>query len=359
PSYTKGGGRCIGPVAASGLAGGGMRGKAGGEEDDVMLKAYISNNGGLAPLPDGVALSEALWIDLYRPQPEQVVAVAALGVDVPTLEDMEEIEISNRLYREGGLDYMTVVVPGHTPEGGQIAAPVCLILGPARMVTVRHHAPRPFETFPGRADKSGNGCDAPQEVFLGLVGEVIGRQADLLELSGKALDTVSAAVFTVPSGRTKPQAMGQVLARIGAEGEAIGRVRLACLTLERALSFYAQARDGGEGAVRLKGTVGQSVKSLTKDIQSLEVHADHLSNRVALASDAALGMINLEQNATVRIVSVVAVLFLPPTLIASIYGMNFEVMPELSQSWGYAAALGAMLASAVLTFAFFRWKNWL
>ena len=320
-----------------------------------MLKAYISHNGGLAPLPDGAPLAAALWIDLYRPMPAQVAAVTALGVDVPTLDDMEEIEISNRLYREGALDYMTIVLPGLTPDGAQIAGPVCLILGPARLISVRHHAPRSFDTYPARADKSANSCDVAAEVFLGLMAEIVGRQADLLETSGKALDAVSAAVFTVPSGRHKSHALGQILARIGAEGEAIGRVRLACLSLERALSFHAQAKDDGAAA---KG-FGQSVNSLTKDIQSLEVHADHLSGRVALASDAALGMINLEQNATVRIVSVVAVLFLPPTLIASIYGMNFHVMPELALSWGYPAALVGMVASAVLTFAFFRWKNWL
>lgn len=324
-----------------------------------MIKAYISMNGGLAPQAPDAPLAGALWIDLFTPSPDEVMAVRALGVDVPTLEDMEEIEISNRLYREGTLDYMTIVIPGHTATGGQIAAPVCLILGEARLVTVRHHAPRPFETFPGRADKSANACDMPQEVFLGLIGEIIGRQADLLEISGKALDAVSTAVFGVQTGRDKSKALGSILARIGAEGEVLGRIRLACLTLERALSFFGQAKDGSEAAPKPPAKVNQSLKSLMRDIQSLEVHADYLSSRVALASDAALGMINLEQNATVRIVSVVAVLFLPPTLIASVYGMNFVAMPELAAWWGYPVAVGAMVASAVLTYLFFRWKNWL
>ena len=96
-----------------------------------------------------------------------------------------------------------------------------------------------------------------------------------------------------------------------------------------------------------------------RDLQALEVHADFLGQRVALATDATLGMINLAQNVTVRIVSVVAALFLPPTLIASVYGMNFAYMPELAQPWGYPAALALMLASAVGTWAFFKWKRWL
>jgi magnesium transporter len=325
-----------------------------------MMKAYASQAGRLVLLPPEAALTDAIWIDLWRPTPEQVAATVALGVDVPTLADMEEIEISNRLYREGNVDYMTVVLPGQTNEGAQIAAPVCLILGSLRLVTVRHHKPRPFETFPERADKSTTGCARPQDVFLGLLGEIVGRLADILETSGKALDQVSTAVFGLEEGRGKPAALGQILARVGGEGDTLGRVRLACLTLERALSFYAQAKDADEGKPKHPpAKIAQNIKSLTKDIQSLEVHGDYLANRVGLASDATLGMINLAQNSTVRIVSVVAVLFLPPTLIASIYGMNFHGMPELDKWWGYPAAIVAMLASALFTYLFFRWKNWL
>ena len=325
-----------------------------------MMKAYAHQGGRLVPLPEGAPLGDAVWIDLWRPQPEQVAAVASLGVDVPTLADMEEIEISSRLYHEGDLAYMTVVLPGQTNEGAQIAAPVCLIAGPARLITVRHHKPRPFETYPERADKTATGCARPQEVVLGLLTEIVGRLADILETTGKALDSVGAAIFGLQGGRGKPQALGHMLARIGTEGETLGRVRLACLTLERALSFYGQARETeGEKASRQPAKITQAIKSLTKDIQSLEVHADYLSGRVGLASDATLGMINLEQNSTVRIVSVVAVLFLPPTLIASVYGMNFRLMPELDQWWGYPAAVVAMLASALGTYLFFRWKNWL
>lgn len=102
-----------------------------------------------------------------------------------------------------------------------------------------------------------------------------------------------------------------------------------------------------------------AIKSLQRDIAAMEVHADFVSQRVALATDATLGMINLAQNATVKIVSVVAVLFLPPTLVASIYGMNFAHMPELERPWGYPGALGLMLASAAGAWAYFKWKKWL
>jgi magnesium transporter len=132
-------------------------------------------------------------------------------------------------------------------------------------------------------------------------------------------------------------------------------VRLALLTLGRALNYVDQFI----GQRLSTESLGGVLKAQRKDIDALEVHADFLSSRLGLMSDATMGTINLAQNATVRIVSVVAVLFMPPTLIASVYGMNFARMPELAQPWGYPAALGLMLASAVVTYAVFRWKRWL
>jgi magnesium transporter len=317
-----------------------------------MIFAYMTHGTRLERLAPDAALDGAVWIDLFRPTPEQTARVTALGIDVPSLADMEEIEISNRLYREGNVDYMTVVLPGQTPDKQQTAGPVCMIVAAHRLVTVRYHTPRPFETYPERAGRSVGGCSGVEQVFLGLLEDITGRLADILEGTGKALDGVSQAVFRIEEGAGRPAALAQTLAQVGREGDVLGRVRLALLTLDRAVGFYQQTMP--------KGAAGTGhVKSLVRDIQALEVHGDFLSGRVALASDATLGMINLVQNSTVRIVSVVAVLFLPPTLIASIYGMNFHVMPELSQTWGYPAALGMMIASAAGTYFFFRWKNWL
>ncbi len=319
-----------------------------------MMFAYRPRAGRLFPLESGQPLTEAVWIDLYRPMPAQVAAVAALGVTVPTLADMEEIEISNRLYRENGLEVMTVVLPGLSESRSPTSGPVTFILAPERLVTVRHHAPRPFETYPERADKSGPGCDRPDRVFLGLMEDIIGRLADLLEGIGRSLDAVAGAVYRPVPGKDRAQVLQAALEQAGQEGELLSRLRLALLTLERAVSFFGQGlAERGDAALR------PLVKGLMRDLQALEVHADFLGQRVALATDATLGMINLAQNVTVRIVSVVAALFLPPTLIASVYGMNFAHMPELAQPWGYPAALVLMLASAVGTWAFFKWKRWL
>lgn len=320
-----------------------------------MLSAFREADGRLIRLAPEAALTEAVWIDLFRPTEVETAAVAALGIEVPTLEDMEEIEISNRLYREDGIDYMTIQLTGHSETNAPIAGPVTFILTPRRLLTVRHHASRPFETYPTRADKVGPGCSSANAVFLSLVEEIVGRLADLLESSGRSLDHVSRSVYA-PGKRGQNQKRLEVALRhIGREAELMGNIRLALLTLNRALGFYGQTAKDRTGDEGLSGAVA----NLMRDIDSLEVHTDFLSQRVGLTSDATLGMINLAQNSTVRIVSVVAVLFSPPTLIASIYGMNFDVMPELEQPWGYPTALVVMLASSAIAYLYFRWKNWL
>jgi magnesium transporter len=324
-----------------------------------MLFAYQNRAGKLVqtaqPSPLEAPLDQAIWIDLYRPLPSQSDLVNALGIAVPTLADMEEIEISNRLYRENGADHMTVVLPGLSTSKTPISGPVCFILSPERLITVRHHAPRPFETYPERADKSGPGCDRPERVFLGLVEEIIGRLADILESIGRSLDEVAGTIYSGGANGLRADALQASLEKVGREGDLLGRVRLGLLTLERAISFFGQTlsdRPDSEGLRPL-------VKGLMRDLQALEVHTDFLASRLALTSDATLGMINLSQNVTVRIVSVVAALFLPPTLIASAYGMNFANMPELSWQFGYPLALIMMAASAALTYFFFKWKRWL
>lgn len=319
-----------------------------------MLNAFTTAPKGLIQIDTTATpnqIANAKWIDLFQPSDEQLAAVTALGITVPTLAEMEEIEISNRLYREDALDYMTVVVPGLTPEGTQMLGPVTFILSESHLITVHHHRVRPFETYPARAERFPSGCSSAERIFLGLIGEVVARQADLLEGIGRVLDMFSVGLLN----GAPPARLQMALAEVGRQGETLGRIRLSLLTLERALSFYDQSLAGQSRDKDLRNII----KGQLRDIESLAVHGDFVSNRVSLAVDATLGMINLAQNSTVRIVSVVAVLFLPPTLIASVYGMNFAHMPELNEAWGYPVALGVMVLSAVGTWAFFKWKNWL
>jgi magnesium transporter len=249
---------------------------------------------------------------------------------------------------------MTVVLPGMSETKEATTGPVTFAVAPGRLVTVRHHNPRPFETYPDRAARVGPGCTDPDRIFLSLMEEIVGRLADLLEGAGRALDGIAAQVYA--EGTTaRAESMQETLRGVGRQGEQISRVRLALLTIERAVSYYGQLVSERPQAAGLRPVV----KGLMRDVQALEVHADFLASRVALATDATLGMINLAQAQTIKIFSVLAVVFLPPTVIASAYGMNFEYMPELGWTWGYPMALGLMLASAVGTYLYFKWKRWL
>ena len=321
-----------------------------------MLYAHKPFGSSLGPLAVNEPLDRAIWIDLYRPLDSQVALVEALDVKVPTLADMEEIEMSNRIYRQGDVSYMTAVLPGQLPDGKSTAMPVTFILTPDRLVTVRHHAPRPFYTYPPRAGLAPTDPDCPDGVFLGLVDDIVAYLADMSEGAGYALEEVSADVFSPTSQRRSAQ-LERALQRTGAQAEVMSRVRLGLLSLGRVLAFHNLMMAGHPGH---KGTpLRQNSKAILRDIQSLEVHADFLSTRVQLIVDATMGMINLAQNSTMRILSVVTALFLPPTLIASIYGMNFDHMPELHWRYGFVWALGLMVASAAGTWILARLMKWL
>lgn len=325
-----------------------------------MIFAYRLKDRGLepamtghGPLTEGAAVTippDAIWIDLFRPLASQIAAVEEFGVEIPTLADMEEIEISNRLYRHEGVDYLTVVVPGQSTAQEAVSGPVTFILTPERLITVRHHAPRPFETFPTRADRGTAGCATPGRLFLSLAEEIVGRLADLLEGAGRQLDAAARGVF---GGGASAQArlLQATLEEVGRQGELISRVRLGVMTMERALSFFGTGARADDLKANLKGEM--------RDLAAIAVHADFLASRVGLTVDATLGMINLAQNATARIFSFVAVVFLPPTLVASAYGMNFDWMLGLHRPWGYPMALVMMLVSALGTYLFFKWKEWL
>lgn len=319
-----------------------------------MQYAYKNISGRLVRLASGAPLREAAWIDLFKPLPEEVAQVEALGLSLPTIEEMEEIEVSSRLYRLDGVDYMTVVLPGTTSDGGAVLAPVTFIVGDDRLVTVRHHTPRPFETFPDRIGQGAVETGSIAGTFLALADEIIDRFADILEEIGRTLDGLSARVFADGSEYETVFLRG-ALQTNGRQGERLGRVRLGLLTMERALSFFGKTLTGKPGGADHVETI----RALQGDIAALGVHADFVSSRISLINDATLGLINLEQNDAVRIFSVLAVLFMPPTLVASIYGMNFRLMPELHWPWGYPAALVLMVVSAALTYLFFKWRRWL
>ncbi len=299
----------------------------------------------------------AVWIDLREPsRAEELFVEKWIGIAVPTREEMDEIETSSRLYEENGAIYMTAnLVTGILKDNPESHA-VTFILTPRYLVTVRYAGLISFDRFAAHAERVPMVCDSASMALVNLIDAVVDRLADGIEHIGKEVDAISRQAFRRArnSGqqRVSNLALQSLLVRLGSANDALSRARDSAVGLSRALGFLAFAAPKS-------ANLGPHIKTQLRDLASLTDHASYLGNTITFLLDAALGLISIEQNAVLKIFSVAAIVFMPPTLIAGIYGMNFKVLPELGWTYGYPWSLGLMVASAVLPYLFFRWRGWL
>jgi len=323
-----------------------------------MISAYTSEGGRLVLLEQGAGgLEKAVWFDLLTPTKEEEALVEQeLGIGVPLREEMEEIEISSRLYYEDGAAYMTATLPALTDSDDPHLAPVTFVLASDRLVTVRYHEPRAFVTLAARAQRVAMGCTSGASVLASLLEIQVDRLADVLERIGREVAQISKDVFQKHDTKpTKSSNIQAILEAIGRKGDMTSNIRECLGSLGRMIGFFGQAMVKGKPEKELR----IRIRTLSRDCQSIIDHAGFLTQKVTFLLDATLGLINIEQNAIIKIFSVVAVVFLPPTLIASIYGMNFHFMPELSWPYGYPFAMLLMVLSAISPFWYFRRRGWL
>ena len=306
-------------------------------------------------LPD-----DAVWIDLFNPTPEEEGQVeTALGFGVPTADEMAEIETSSRLYVDNGAIVMTATLATglitETPE----TVPVSFVLGTSHLVTVRYAEIRSFDRYFAQLQRTPGQCGSAPMALMGLIDAIVDRLADGLEHVGHEVDQISRAAFrradSTARGRQQRRsnlALQALLTRLGAAQDALNKARESVVSLTRALSFlqFAAPKDAGLSA---------QIKTQVRDLASLADQASFIGNNLTFLLDATLGLISIEQTAVQKIFSVASIVFLPPTLVAGVYGMNFNHMPELEWVLGYPIALALMLAAAVLPFAIFRWRGWL
>jgi magnesium transporter len=325
-----------------------------------MLSVYVASEASLkkVDLADAAALPEsAVWIDMVKPTAEEDRAVERLaGIAVPTREDMQEIEISSRLYIEGGARYMTATLMCHSDTDMPRTTAVTFILAGHRLVTVRYDVPKPFALVEHKLARSCMPGITGEMVLMELVDAVIDRCADILEKVGADVDQVSHDIFEPESERHgQAKQYSQILIAIGRKGDLTSKVRESLVSVGRVVTFLSAVMEG----VKWSKDMREQLKTMQRDVASLTDHASYLSNKITFVLDAMLGVVNLEQNNIIKLFSVMAVVLMPPTLIASIYGMNFKAMPELEWAHGYPMALAMMLAAAVLPYFLFRWKKWL
>jgi len=303
-----------------------------------MITAYAPINGILKPaaVPPGDPFpGGAVWIDIFQPTDDELHHLhKSLKLDMPTEEDMQEIEISSRLYHEDDALYMTatMITQADTPHPQSV--PVTFILTGHRLLTLRYAEPLPFRVYASQASRHVTPCATGEEVLAGI--EMLSRE-----------------IFN-HEARLRKKDYNAILVRVGRGHALTSQARESLVSFGRVVSFIVRPND-----VNLPKAAERGFKTIANDLTALSDHSSFLANNINFVLDATLGLISNEQNGIIKIFSVAAVIFLPPTLIASVYGMNFRVMPELSWSFGYPMALGIMVLSAILPYVFFKFRGWL
>lgn len=303
---------------------------------------------------------ELLWVDLFQPTTTEIeLWNERLGLDLPTRPEMEEIESTSRLYVEDHALFMTATVLSNSEEPGDIrTTPVTFVLGQKILVTMRFVDNQPFRQFIHNLERRPTTRKTPAHALSGLIDSLVDRLADILEKVGSECDRLSHEIFRSNATRRKAsqqnELLRELLQRTGQNGEIVAKTQESLMTINRIIVYFLES-------IKNMGleSLTSHVKGISRDIQSLSDHANFLDGKFGFLLDAVLGLINIEQNQIIKIFSIAAVIFLPPTVVASIYGMNFSIMPELSLEWGYPFALGLMLLSAIVPFVYFRRKGWI
>jgi magnesium transporter len=300
----------------------------------------------------------AVWIDLLEPTPEEErLAEKLVGTNIPTRAELSEIEPSSRLYQTRKGTFMTMSVLFGVTDGQPASDPVGFILTDRHIVSIRYIDPKPFIIFADHVYAEPDIAANPRTLLVRLLDAIIDRLADEFEAAGQEGESISRHIFEHHAHRSerRPELrLEALLMRIGKAQMLLAKLRETSVSATRLLTFL-QSSD----AMAQDDSPRRHVESLVADADALNDHSNFLGDNLTFLLDATLGLISLEQNNVMKIFSVFAVVFMPPTLIAGVYGMNFEHMPELKWLLGYPFAMALILASAVLPYWFARRRGWL
>ena len=330
-----------------------------------MMHIFGVRDGRLVRLPltitDLPTSSGLLWIDLYYPTPDEEQCVEKLlGLQVPTREEMAEIEESARLYEERGALVMTAIVINGVAEGRPSRAQVTFVLTKTHLVSVRYADPLPFRTFETKCQRQPEVLTSSDRILVTLLESIVERAADVLEMVAADLNEVSTRLFIEdwePGRRKANRVENQLqvlIKRLGRKNMIVSILRESLLSLSRLTPYVRQGAAGW-----ITNGIAARLKQLDRDLRSLATYEAQLSSEIVYLHEATLGLINLDQNRIIKAFSIAAVLFLPPTLVGTIYGMNFDLMPELKWEYGYVFALSLMVLSSVVPYYWFKRRGWL
>ncbi|MDP3618266.1 MAG: magnesium/cobalt transporter CorA [Ramlibacter sp.] len=307
---------------------------------------------------DELSKFQPIWVDLESPTVEEKRWVKQyFGLSIPEDAMDEDIEESARFYEEDNGDLHIrsdfLIADDEQPRTVRVAFILNLMNESLRskgvLFSIHDEDVPVFRLLRLRARRAPGLIEDAREVLLKLFDADAEYSADTLEGIYDELEKVGKQVL---SGDVTDALAGEVLGAIARQEDLNGRIRRNVMDTRRALSFMMRSRMLSAGQF-------EEARQILRDIESLDNHTAFLFDKINFLMDATVGFININQNKIIKIFSVASVALLPPTLIASIYGMNFQYMPELSRQWGYPFALVLMIASALVPMWYFRKRGWL
>lgn len=301
---------------------------------------------------------DSIWIDVESAAEAELAQIQAqLGIQLPSKSEVWKNHTLNRLYMENDVAYMTACIISKSESPHPETSAVIFILTPTALLTIRDINPTSFKSFSQRithskAEKFPNSAD----VLEGLLEEMITRVAHNSELVEDTMDALSHRIFgsdeLTAQTKNPSRVMKSVLKSLGTCADLNSKINESLQSINRMLHFFKHSVPAGR-------ELSQDLEILITDTAALNEQTEFAAEKITFLLDATLGMINVEQNVIIKMFSVMAVFFMPPTLVASLYGMNFKNMPELDWTYGYPLALGVMVLFAIVPYVYFKRRGWL
>ena len=301
----------------------------------------------------------AIWIDLLNPTEAEIELVEGhAGLKVPVLEDLRRIDRSSQMRAEGKMLCLAAPVLANSASDHPSLTYIGMVLTPHILVTVRFEELKVFETAAERLCGEGHPIPSSTEVFLGLLEALIDRESDLLEMAREYLDDISHQVFRAKADGVKTAirssgVLRERLQRLGRIGDRVSMIRESLMSVGRIAPF---AREMAKGWI--DADQRERLTAIAGDVDSLNLFVEHLFGKVQFLLDAVVGLIGIEQNDIFKVLTIWSVVGIAPTLVAGIYGMNFQNMPEYHWKYGYQYGLGLLLITTIAPLIWFKWRKW-
>jgi magnesium transporter len=323
-----------------------------------LLTIYRDRTGSLRTSTAQKLPDDVIWLDLVDPTEEEKKFVESRsGLRVPTVEELSEIESSSRLIVDHDVVYLSTPLVAQGDSDDYHGTPVGFVLSRSLLITVRFAE---ISTFKAVADRvrADETLRSSAGVFTALMEGLVDRGADVLERLAGELNTISKSVFRNNLNKRRNtmranELLRRALREVGTIGDRLSLARDVFLGLDRMVPFVLGLKYDWIAA-----EFGARLEAVGKDVASLNAFQEHLSNKVQFLLDAVLGFINIAQNDLFKILTIVSVVGIPPTVVAGIYGMNFKFMPELNWTYGYPFGIAMIVLSTIIPLIWFKWRGW-